>query len=91
MKNIAVTYGITVGNTPQDTINAVEDLLCDEYALEFAFEGSRFFDLCRLARHKNAESPASYGAKFGSKWLASKLAFKASGLEDESKWYLPFK
>ena len=90
MQEIATTFGVSVGTTPQDTINAVEDLLCDEYALEFAFEGSRFFDLCRLARHKNAESPAAYGAQFGSKWLARKLAFKAAGLEDESKWYLPF-
>ena len=87
--------------TKQDTINAVEDLLCDEYALEFAFEGCRYFDLMRLARHKNGHqfgsdyngSPASYGANFGSRWLADKLAGNQPvvDLTDEKNWYLPFK
>ena len=35
--------------TKEDYINAMEDLLCDEYAMEFAFEGTRFSDLRRLA------------------------------------------
>lgn len=74
-------------------VNAVEDLLCDEYAMEFAFEGSRFSDLMRLARHKNESSPAIYGANFGGRWLQNKLAFKnpVKNLEDEQNWYLPFK
>ena len=53
--------------TLQDQINAVEDLLCDEYALELAYEGNRFGDLCRLARHKN--EAGLYGNDFGSRWL----------------------
>ena len=91
MKEIAEQYGVNVGTTLQDTINAMEDLLCDEYALEFAFEGSRFYDLCRLARHKNNDT--TYGAGFGGKWLAKKLAFKnpTVALEVEDNWYLPFK
>ena len=91
MAEIATTYNVAVGISKQDSINAVEDLLCDEYALEFAFEGSRFYDLCRLARHKNANSP--YGANFGGLWLARKLAYKnpAKDLTSENNWYLPFK
>jgi len=91
MQEIAETYNVNIGSTDQDIINAVEDLLCDEYALELAFEGSRFYDLCRLARHKNASSP--YGANFGGQWLAKKLAFKnpVKDLTNESNWYLPFK
>jgi hypothetical protein len=84
--------GLVVGATPQDTINAVEDILCDEYALEFAFEGCRWFDLMRLARHKNDENP--YGEnRFGSKWLLEKLAYKKpqSLTEEPETWYLPFK
>ena len=75
----------------QDTINAVEDIICDEMALELAFEGNRFGDLTRIARHKNAAS--TFGANFGSQWLAAKLAYKNPqvSLLDEKNWYLPMK
>ena len=75
----------------QDTINAVEDIICDEMALELAFEGNRFGDLTRMARHKN--QAGLNGSDFGSKWLARKLAYKnpAVSLLDEKNWYLPFK
>lgn len=89
----------SASNTLQDTINAVEDLLCDEYAMEFAFEGTRFADLARLARNKNGNgsttytgSPSDkYGTNFGGRWIAAKLAFKNAGvnLEEEDNWYLP--
>jgi hypothetical protein len=74
--------------TLQDSINAMEDLLCDEYAMEFAFEGNRFADLCRMARHKNDAAASS-----GSKWLVDKLAYKSpkKDLTDERNWYLPLK
>ena len=75
----------------QDTINAVEDIICDEMALELAFEGNRFGDLTRIARHKNVAG--TYGANFGSRWLAAKLAYKNPqvSLLDEKNWYLPMK
>lgn len=96
MDEMAAKYGVAVGTTKQDTINAVEDILCDEYALEFAFEGSRFFDLCRLAGHKNNISDQNniYGLDFGNKWIARKLAFKGAARVTETSndwWYLPFK
>ena len=83
--------GYPVGTTKADSINAMEDILCDEYALELAFEGTRWYDLMRLARHKNAA--ALYDANFGSRWLARKLAYKQPvvNLEDKNNWYLPFK
>ena len=92
MNRIAKELGVTMTNCKEDSINAVEDLLCDEYAMEFAFEGTRFSDLQRLARHKNESNP--YGsATFGSKWLGRKMSFK--GLDenfflDQKNWYLPF-
>jgi len=72
-------------------IDAVEDLICDELALETAGEGNRWGDLTRIARHKNAQSP--HGANYGSRWLARKLAFKnpAKDLTNEENWYLPMK
>lgn len=77
--------------TKADTINAVEDLICDEMALELAFEGNRFGDLTRIARHKN--NAALYAPDFGSQWLARKLAYKhpAVNLLDEKNWYMPMK
>lgn len=85
--------GYTPTGTLADTINAMEDIICDEMALELAYEGTRFNDLTRIARHKNHQ--ALYGANFGSIWMARKLAYKAAGLEDrlkqESNWYLPMK
>ena len=53
----------TPSYTKEDFINAMEDLLCDEYAMEFAFEGTRFSDLRRLALHKNMAG--TYSGNFG--------------------------
>jgi hypothetical protein len=78
--------GVTVGTTKRDTINAIEDILCDEYALETAFEGNRYFDLLRLARHKNEDG--LYGGNFGDLWLQNKLGYKGW---TPAKKYLPFK
>ncbi|MBM6992030.1 MAG: RagB/SusD family nutrient uptake outer membrane protein [Prevotella sp.] len=94
MEEISKQFNLTVGATAQDTlnakINAVEDLLCDEYQLEFAFEGTRWYDLMRLARHKN--EAGTFGADFGGRWLAEKLKFKnlSVDLKNQDKWYLPF-
>ena len=92
--------GYQIPATPEDTlkakINCVEDLLCDEMALEQAFEGSRFGDLCRIARHKNSNSEykiATWGDNFGSIWLRDKLAFKnpVVDLSNPENWFMPFK
>ncbi len=75
-----------------DAINAIEDLLCDEYAMELPFMGCRFADLMRLARHKN--DAGVYGANFGGLWLDKKIRDNnpnvSKSLVDSSSWYLPF-
>lgn len=92
LAELASTFpGVTFGTTKADSINAMEDILCDEYAKEFAFEGLRFYDLQRMARHKNESG--LYGGNFGSVWFAKKLEGnnpKVSLLEPKN-WYLPFK
>jgi len=72
----------------EDSINAVEDLLCDEYAMEFAFEGTRFSDLRRLALHKNQSG--LYGGNFGDLWLSRKLENNAANITT-ANCYLPYK
>lgn len=71
-----------------DYINAMEDLLCDEYAMEFAFEGTRFSDLRRIALHKNRAG--TYGATFGDVWLSRMLQNNAPGITTQN-CYLPYK
>ncbi len=71
-------------------IESVEDLIMDERAMELAFEGHRWFDLVRIARHRNDPS-----------YLAEKVAAKFSDMEkraevksylmDMNNWYLPLK
>ena len=77
--NSAVTYADTVvvvvetdsvalkNPIPADKweIEAVETLIADEMALETAFEGFRYFDLMRMARHKN-----NAGLIDGNEWFA---------------------
>jgi len=72
----------------EDYMNAMEDLLCDEYAMEFAFEGTRFSDLRRLAIHKN--HAATYGGNFGDIWLSRMLQNNAAGITTQN-CYLPYK
>lgn len=74
--------------TKEDYINAVEDLLCDEYAMEFAFEGTRFSDLRRLALHKNRAG--TYSGNFGDIWLSHKLQNNAAGITTKN-CYLPYR
>ena len=87
--DISQKFGLNLTNyTKDDYINAMEDLLCDEYAMEFAFEGTRFSDLRRLALHKNLAG--TYGSGFGDKWLSRKLENNASGITTQN-CYLPYK
>lgn len=89
----------TVTEADEDEINAVETLICDECALEMAFEGTRMGDLIRFARHKN------YADGTGTEWLAWKISRRSLDLEpyeetstvdtrlynlllDEDNWYI---
>lgn len=52
---------------------AMDLILADEYALETAFEGNRYYDLMRIARHLNT----FVGDEYGTKWMAWKVARRA--------------
>lgn len=96
-KKIKENHGITV--TKEDiygdderireyVIEAVEDLIVDEGALELAFEGSRFSDLARVAIRRNDPT-----------FLAKRVAKRGGDMDmglynflsrSSKNWYLPF-
>lgn len=73
--------------TDGDRMMAMEELLCDEEAMEFCFEGTRWYDLMRFAKHKNQ------AGLDGNAWLANKVKNNkpVKDLTSEANWYLPFK
>ena len=64
--------------------NCVEDLIVDEEAMELAFEGTRFFDLMRVAHRRNDPS-----------YLANRVARRDASLKskllDTRNWYFRLK
>lgn len=67
--------------------DAVEDLIIDEMALELAFEGTRFSDLYRAAKHRgNPDYLAKHVAKRHTGEIDTKLRSK---LANQANWFLP--
>ncbi len=62
-------------------INAVETLIADEMALETAFEGFRYYDLMRMARHKNNDIYGQLSGDYGTQWFAWTIARRAQNLK----------
>lgn len=63
-KVITRTHKFKPTDPSREEVAAVETLIADELALETAFEGNRYYDLMRLARHRNA------AGEDGSAWMA---------------------
>ena len=74
----------------QYQIEKVEDLIIDEEALEFAFEGYRFYDLMRVALRRNDPSYLAnriYQRK-GTDGESNMRAMIQADLNDMNTWYL---
>lgn len=73
--------------TRNDSVVFVENLICDESALETAFEGNRFQDLMRISEHRNDPT-------FLAERIASAHQHESNFLgllSVKSNWFLPFK
>lgn len=83
-------YIIPVLDSKQDTIKFVEDLICDEMALESVFEGYRFFDIMRISMRRNDNSylAGKIAARDGETAINQELYNK---LQERSNWFLPLK
>lgn len=87
-------YAITVPHfeTLNETINymipLVEQKILDEMALEQSFEGTRYYDLMRIAKHRN--NPAIL-AEAVAKRNGTKDEALFTRLMDKKNWYLPIK
>ena len=76
-----------IGEQPslQDSILVVEDMIVDEMAAETAFEGNRFFDLLRVARHRN-QWPAYAAGRVSRRFKDAPDAFNR--LNDAEIWWI---
>lgn len=75
------SYAIESG---MDSLIFVEDLLLTEMALETAYEGNRFADIMRIARHRNSTD-------FLASTIGKRNPALTTYLKDENHWYLPRK
>jgi hypothetical protein len=68
-----------------DTVSFVDNKICEEMALETAFDGNRFHDLMRFAKY--------YGNEFLANKIATRRGIKDDALKaklmNEQNWYLP--
>jgi len=79
-------YTIPPLSSREDTLNSVEDLICQEMALETAFEGYRYYDLLRIAIRRDDPE-----------YLASRIADRSGSrnevlynkLMERRNWFLP--
>ena len=87
MVPVMIEVGVHTEESMNDSILFVENLLVDEMAAETAFEGNRFFDLLRIAHHRN-EFPAYMAEMVSNRFGKEGKAAKKAELMERNKWFL---
>lgn len=78
------SYDVVEGAIPDADpleIDAVESLIADEGALDMGYEGMRYYDLMRIARHKNNDTSGLFPANNGTNWFAWQIARRSKALK----------
>lgn len=86
---IALTQDEIYDGTHDDIVRkCVEDIIVDEEALELAFEGTRFFDLVRVAHRRMRQ-----GDPKAEEWFADHIALRDPSLKGKlmnyDNWFFP--
>ena len=90
MVDLNEQYVYPAKETEAEEEEAVEDLIINEDGLEFAFEGTRFYDLMRVALRRNDPSYLAdriYGRR-GTDHTAEMKSLIGVDLNNKANWYL---
>ena len=85
IRNRAGVGAISIANSP----TAYEDAILEERALEFAYEGKRWFDLLRMGRRNNYARKSKLIDIIVSNVPSTQKRILATKLTNPNGWYLP--
>ncbi len=72
---------------PNQIVELIEDYIIEERCMELAFEGSRMFDLIRIAKRRN--NPEYLASRVAAKYPAEMQDQVKAFFMNEANWYIP--